>query len=259
MVHLLCKGFGPVGTTRLSAPVILLLPICFGIGLQWLRDFPEWQSLTEGLNKPEAALWSLSFISAWKNADCLAADAKHIKLESIIRIITTNTLTTAARFIILFNFSGLLLSIIVPAISPIIGLKNISYTVLCYIRKPNKRRNRSEYKTNSSTEIPDSQNLRGECSKLYRKLNSLEIKQFHESRDREMDGGEMKQSKDGLQPIFKIRRNPKIKTLLHRYVKLMNVVNAKGKDQSTAFKAHGASCSSIKSFTTASSQPLLWN
>lgn len=71
------------------------------------------------------------------------------------------------------------------------------------------------------------------------------------------DGGKMKQSQDGLQPIFKIRKEPNNKTLLLRYVKLMNVVNAKGKDQSTALKAHGPSCSSIKSFTTASSQPLL--
>lgn len=68
----------------------------------------------------------------------------------------------------------------------------------------------------------------------------------------------MNQSKkDRLQLIFKIRKEPKNKTLLHRYVNLMNLVNAKGKDQSTALKAHGASCSSIKSFTTASSKPLL--
>lgn len=85
-------------------------------------------------------------------------------------------------------------------------------------------------------------------------MNGPEIKQFHESRQRER-GTVVRSSKakDGLQPI----RNPKIKTLLHRYVKLMNVVNAKAKDEFTALKAHGASCSSIKSSTTAASQPLL--
>lgn len=103
-----------------------------------------------------------------------------------------------------------------------------------------KRRNRSENKTNSSTEILDSQNLRGKWSKLYRKSEQTwtvqKLNSFTRAgRERGRDGGEMKQSKGWIAAD----QTPKIKTLLHRYVKLMNVVNAKAKDNLQTWKLTG--------------------